>query len=287
MRTLTSAFVLLIGACGAPADDASSGAHPRVATAATPIAAPAAAPTASATGPWRARVAAELAALRRDAPALHAELATLQPARTRAGLLRFTTSSIHDPRVAAVFLDRIVNAREPEPVRAALVEALPRTGGLYADAAAELIASERSPLVRATYVHAARRAPADPALAIIERGLADADPVVTAEAARAAAAHPAGGRAAASLRAALGSADAMTRAAAARALGVLAVAGSEAALTARLADPAADVRLEALRALDRLAPGAVAGLDALARDPDPRVARLAARLAARAATATP
>lgn len=229
--------------------------------------------------PWRARVAAELAALD---PARRAELAAAQPQTTRAGGARFTTELVHDRRVAAVFLDRLARRSDDEATRAALAEALPRTGGLYADAVAELIATEPSALVRSIFVHTARRAPADHAIAILRRGFADSALEVRTEAARTTAAHAAGGRLASELRAALADSDPALRVEAARSLGILKIAIARADLERLLSDGVADVRLAALRAIDRIAPGSLAGsaaLAALANDPDDRVSRLAKKLA--------
>jgi len=119
----------------------------------------------------------------------------------------FTSDALHDPRAASVFLDRLSRGGESDEVRAALVEALPRTGGTYADAAIDLLANETSAMVRGSYVFAARRAPAAQAIVLIKRGLADAAPEVQAEAARSAAAHPSGKQLAPELRATLASSD--------------------------------------------------------------------------------
>lgn len=241
-------------------------------------------------GDWRARIAADASELRSSAPARYAELRRAAPQTTRARTLRFTTDLIRDPRVASVFLERLAEGSDTGEVRVALVEALPRTGGVYADAIGELIAGERDAAVRTAYVFAMRRAPAEHAIPVLGRGLTDEDPSVRAEAARSAAAHTAGARLAGELRAALSDADPVLRAEAARSLGILRVNGAQAELSARLSDATADVRLEALRALDRIAPGSLAGkpaLDVLAKDPDPRVSRLATSLAGRATTTAP
>ena len=278
MRALLASSLAVLAACAAPdtAPDPVS---------ATPLVAPA--PVASGVpGTWRDRVRVHAAELAAADPARSSTLRALAPARTRAGTPRFTDPAIHDPRAAAVLLQRLVDGGDPAPVRAALVEALPRTGGLYADAVRELVTAETSPEVRMAMVFSVRRAPAVDALAVIAAGLADRDGEVTAEAARAAAAQPDGARLAPALTTALAAADPSTRAEAARALGVLAISPATGALTALLVDAEAEVRLEALRALDRITPGALAGLPAvraLAADPDPRIARLATRLAAGAA----
>lgn len=184
--------------------------------------------------------------------AQEAELASLQPSVTRAGFLRFTTKAIHDPRAARVFLDRLESGAESEGVRAALVEALPRTGGEYADAIVELMAKERSPLVRAAYVHTARRAPALQAIAIAERGFVDSSPEVIAEAIRATASLADGAKLASSLRASLASSDATVRMEAARAIGILKIAIAKTELDALAFDASPEVRREAARATMRL-----------------------------------
>ena len=281
-KVATTLFTLLVAACATSEPTADRGtAEPLVissAPAPTPVA-----------GDWRTRIRAHVAELRTTNPTLHAELAQLAPAQTRAGFLRFTASAIRDPHAAAVFLDRLVNGGEREEVRAALVEALPRTGGLYADAVGELIATEPAASVRAAYVHSVKRAPAAEALPVLERGLADADPRVSTEAAHAVASHPDGIKLAAALRAALANPEVSTRTAAARALGVLRVTAAQPELLRLLTDPAADLRLESLRALERIAPGSMKGhatVAAMTVDPDPRIAQLVARITGRATTAT-
>jgi HEAT repeat protein len=184
--------------------------------------------------------------------AQESELANLQPSMTRAGFLRFTTKAIHDPRAARVFLDRLEVGTESEGVRAALVEALPRTGGEYATEVLELMAKERSPIVRAAYVHTARRAPAAQAIAIAERGLGDSSSDVVAEAIRSTASLPDGATLATRLRASLSSSDASVRMEAARALGILKIAIAKTELDALAFDSSPEVRREAARAVTRL-----------------------------------
>lgn len=250
--------------------------------AAPPVAPPAASPAPPVASPsqWRDRVKTDVATLAASSPERLAELTRLAPTKTRAGYVRFTSDAIHDPRAASVFLQRLSRGGEPEGVRAALVEALPRTGGVYADAAVELFAAEASASVRAAYVHVARRAPETHAIALMSRGLADRDAEVQAEAARSAASHPAGKRLAPELRAALASTSPEVRAETARTLGILKIAEARGELVARLSDSAADVRLEALRAIDRIEPAYVHSLPlaTLAKDDDPRVVALVTRL---------
>jgi hypothetical protein len=281
MKHAVSLVVCLFAACGVPED----GAAPVVRESAPLVTEHAPIASSSILGDWRARVAADLASLRADKPALLTELAQMSPARTRAGLLRFTTRIDADPRATAVFLDRLAQGGGSAAERAALVEVLPRTNGAFADALAELYAAEPDAEVRAVYAFSTRRAPEPYATSVIRTALADPSPVVQAEAARSAAAHPAGAKLATELEAALSSPDATTRAAAARALGIHQVGAAQASLTAKLDDADPEVRLAALRARERIAPGSLPAmkLRALASDSDPRVARLAAKLAGTAA----
>jgi hypothetical protein len=281
MSKLAPALVVLLACSGTEdkpvIESAPAATAVRAAAAALPV-------TATVAGDWRARVTADLAALRDTAPALLAELTSLAPQRTRAGHARFTSDALHDPRAASVLLDRLAAAHETEDTRVALAEALPRTGGVYADAVVDLLELERAAAVRAVLVSTARRAPADHALAILRRGFADGSNDVRAEACRTAASRADGAALADDVRGAFATGDATTRSEAARTLGILRIAAARDALLAALGDSSADVRLESLRALDRLAPGSLAphpALGALARDSDERVARLASSLAAR------
>jgi hypothetical protein len=216
-----------------------------------------------------------------------AELATLQPSRTRAGHMRFSTEAVEDPRATAVLVDRLRSRLEPEEVRIALAEALPRTGGTYGDVLVELLSFESSPHVRAVLVHAASRISVTDARAVIRAAVADDDDEVRATAMRTAAARADGGTLGDVLATGLGDRAAVVRAEAARSIGIHRASAASATLAGLLGDTSTDVRFEALRALDGVAPAllrAHPALPALARDPDPRIARLATDIAARPAT---
>ena len=265
-------IAILLAACSADESTAPAPQQP---------AAPA--PVVSTSANWRERIAADIATL--DA-ARKAELYALAPQTTRAGTARFTTEVINDPshahHVAAVFIDRLARQLDDEATRGALAEALPRTGGVFADAVAELVGQEGSQRVRAIYVHGARRAHrAELGVAIVRRGFADSSVDVRAEAARTAAALGGGNQLASELRTALADSDPSLRTEAARSLGILKIAFARDELGRALGDANADVRLEAMRALDRITPGSLAGTAAvtqLANDPDERVSRLAQKL---------
>lgn len=234
----------------------------------------------AAAGDWQSWVDAEVARLERERPDFAAQVLAMEPTVTRADTLRMTDPAVRDADAAPLLLHRL--QREDDPARrAALAEALPRTGGRYADALGDLLAAEGSELVREVLVASAWRAPAAEALPVIEAALGDASPQVRTAAAHTASRHPEGARVADALAARLADDAAPVRAAAARALGVHQV-DRAAALQPLLADADADVRLAALRALDRT--GAISSdsshVARLAGDPDPRVRRLATRLSA-------
>ena len=217
------------------------------------------APPAPATLTWRERVATEIA--------------TIDP-----------LDQIKRDQSAAVVIDRLAKKTDPEEVRVQLAEQLPRWGGVYADAIADLFIEENSALVRAAFVRSARSAPTDQAVSILRRAFADSAIEVRIEAARVSAQHAAGTRLAGELRNALAAAEPALRAEAVRSLGALRVEAAKEELVKALRDTNAEVRLEALRAVDRIAPGTLAGSTAvitLQSDPDSRVAALAKQLAVR------
>ncbi len=268
------ALIIVLAACGGTEDTT-------IENPGTPLKPAVTAPAQSVSADWRVRVAADVADLRTSDPTLLAELTAIAPQRTRAGILRFTTTPSADPRATSVFLDRLARGGGTAAERAAIGEVLARTTGTYADALVDLFAAERDASVRSAFVHSAKRATSGHAVTVIQRGLGDPAAEVQAEAARVASAHPSGLRLAPELRAALASSAPEVRSEAARALGILGVVSARGELVARLGDGAADVRLESLRALDRIAPGSIdaATLSSMSRDRDERISRLAVRLA--------
>jgi HEAT repeat protein len=212
---------------------------------------------------------------------------TLQPRTTRAGTLRFTGPALRDPAAAAILVERLQGGGESSEVRAALAEALPRTGGVFAAAAVELLRTESDVAVREALADALGRTDDRVAIDGLVHALADADARVRTAAARSLGSHPAGAAAIADLRAALGDKDEGVQLAAIRSIGSLRTADpdTDAALARLLDDARVDVRLNALRALGRIDPAYTRTLPQLTQlrsDPDGRVAQLANEL-----TATP
>lgn len=201
----------------------------------------------------------------------------LQPRKTRAKFLRFTTSAIHDPVVAEVFLERLASGSETPEVRAALVEALPRTGGDYADAVLGLYADERDASVRVAMIGAMRRAPRVQAREGILLGLDDRKAEVRAEAARVAGARPELTDLEEALT--LGASDpaAEVRSAAIRSLGLVGASDAADSVAHGLRDDDPKVRLEAIRSLRRLDPDGVANRVSALVDDDNDIVRSAAQ----------
>lgn len=230
-------------------------------------------------GEWQTRIEKDVADLQADSPRLWRTFNDIEGSATRPGFLRFRGSEIHHPKAASVFLTRYLNEREAE-ARLPLIEALPRTGGIYEDALVELMDSERDDTVRAMMVGVLGKGQTAKSVQGIVKGLGDSAVSVRLEAAVAAGRNANGARASDALQVALNDADASVRASAARSLGVLKVAAAGNALTARLSDDSADVRLQALRALSRIDAGAATRPEVarLTADPDARVRNVATKV---------
>jgi hypothetical protein len=233
-------------------------------------------------------VAAEATPSPSDGATVDADFAddvrTLQPRTTRAGTLRLTGPLVRRAEAAPILLERLVSGRESAAVRAALVEALPRTGGEFAAVLVDLLPNEDDVVVREAIAAALGRTDARSAIDGLRIALADTDAGVRAEAARSLGQHANGASALAELRAALSDADEATQLAAIRAIGALRQADPDvdAALAALLADKRTEIRLNALRALGRIDPAyarALPELSQLRRDADPRIAAVADELA--------
>jgi HEAT repeats len=217
--------------------------------------------------PWRERIAADLSSI--EAKQL-IEMMALPPASTTA-----------DPKLAAVILDRLARKADSEDVRVALTDALPKTGGRFADALADLFVDENSAKVRAAFV---RVTPNDQALAILRRAFVDPSVDVRVVAIKSSSTHTVCEQLASELRNTLSDREAVLRAEAARSIGALKIAAAREELVRALGDADPEVRLEAMRALDSISPGSLAGtaaVTALTSDPDTRVAALAQKLSTR------
>ncbi|MCA9711667.1 MAG: HEAT repeat domain-containing protein [Myxococcales bacterium] len=231
---------------------------------------------------WRPWVESEVDRLRRDRPE-HFDAVMGLPARTtRAGLLRLTGPLIRDPDSAPILLHRLLSRGESAEVRAAIVEALPRTTGDYSAALADLMALETEPQVRELIAFSLHRAQAPHAIDGLAMGLADVNAGVRAEALRSLGRRPDGSALAKEIAAALTDADERVAVEAARTLGNLQVATAKEALVAQLSASSAELRRHSLRALSRIDAEytrALPQLQSLRSDADPKVARVAETIA--------
>ena len=226
---------------------------------------------------WRVSVDDAVARLRTDDAQLAEALFAMQPRSTRAGTARFTGPLVRNPIAAAVFLDRLTAGDDvPSEVRAALVEALPRTTGPFGPAVAALLADEGDAQVRVAMVASLRTAEASSALAGLELGLADTDALVRITAARTAARRTDGVELEDALLAAAADAELEVKEEAMRSLGVLRIEAAKPLIAAELTAADADMRLAAVRALTRIDPSdAASRVGPLTTDADPRVAKAA------------
>lgn len=231
---------------------------------------------------WKASANERADKVRTDDPERFLAVNGLQPIKTRKGTPRFVGQAVRDPAAADVLLGRLAAGEEDPMIRAALVEALPRTGGDYGAELVAMLADETDADVRVVMVAALERADAASAHAGLVSALGDDDPIVRAEAARVASMRTDGTALAGELQLALEDETPQVRAAAARTIGVLQVADARDTLVSGLTDSDAAVRLQSLRAIGRIDPAYAASLPQLATlraDADARVANVADRLA--------
>ena len=234
--------------------------------------------------PSEAPHATEAVATAPSTPAPHATaLSDIGEARrARDGSLRFADEVVHDNPAAAAELLRRFDGEPDAEVRAALVEALPGTGGEWLDAVLLRFRSEPEARVRKAMVAIAPRAPEARASELVSLGLDDGEPSVRAEGCLAVGSlHVGAAGATARLVALLADGDARVRASAVRTLGLETAPGHFDAIAALLRDADAFVRLEVVRALGRLdrpRAAALPALQTLRTDPDGTVAGAAARL---------
>jgi hypothetical protein len=241
---------------------------------------------AAAEAEWQVRLQAAALEVWREQPELAAAAWSAEPMITRARFYRFTETWLSNPEATAVLLERLAHADEHHEIRAALVEVIGRSIGedktAWSAPLAGMFSQESSADVRASIAFEMRRAPIESAGSTLRLALRDGDASVRAEAMRSVAWREDGEGFAAEIAVGLSDADAEVRAAAARAAGWRGVQSLTGALEGALADGDADVRFNALRSIERLAPEQAVRLAAqsgLTEDADPRVARLAAKLA--------
>ena len=231
---------------------------------------------------WRVRTQASIILLWRTDADLFETVWTARTYRGRRGrILRFAEPLMETAEAAPALLERLLRTDEPAKVRVALVKLLV-TNGHAEDNLIGLMGAIDDPEVRLHVVHGFRRTSLDQAVAGLTLALQDPSPVVRAQAADSIGWRPDGAVMADALLGALDDPEEQPRAMVARALGWHGVEAAVEPLTLLLADEAPAVRLHALRSLDRIdseVARRLPALDALTRDPDSKVSRVAKRIA--------
>jgi hypothetical protein len=297
--SLSTSLALILLACGAPqhataspqdsgpslaATRGPSPTTPQVAAGSKPARTTPAARPAANNPPqvdWHARVAIAIEKLQKDAPELITQIEAMQPTRSGVDTLVFTQPELQDPRAAPILLRRLLAGADPVKVRAAIVDALPATGGDWQEGAAALVAVDSAPQVRKQLVEVMRYAgPAS--VHGLRLGFKDEDPEVNIAAARTAGFSKHGPELLPELYSSTFDSDWDLRAAAVQALGMLKLPQSRDVLVKALADESRDVRLQALLALESLDPEGLLELpelEKLAHDrKSHRIARKATQL---------
>lgn len=234
---------------------------------------------------WQQRTAIAIDTLQRDEPELYKKLHALRPNRKVGDEQQFTQAIAADPRAAPVFLQRLLNGKDPISVRLALVDALPATAGDWQEGVAALVAIDASPRVRKKLVETLRYVSPPHDIDGLRLAFHDEDPRVRAAATRAAGfARDGIGLFQEVVSMTFDDEDWDVRAAAVQTLGKFKQKVAWPTLQRMLGDPRKEVRLQALLALENIDADAarqLPQLDALARDKsDPRLAGVAKRLLA-------
>jgi len=214
---------------------------------------------------WRGRTALALAQMEERDPALYTRLLAVQPDRKVGAELLFSQPELAEPRAAPVLLKRLLNGDDPAPVRLAVVDALPATGGDWQEGAAALASLDASDLVRKKLVEMLRYVPPPHNIEALRVAFRDEEIAVRVAAARTTGFARDGIELYSELVAASFDEDWDMRAAAAQALGQLRVTAAWDHLVRLLSDPRSQVRLQALMSLERIDPVAVRRLPDLKR----------------------
>ena len=230
---------------------------------------------------WRVRTQASIVLLWRVDADLAETVWRAPTYRGRRGrIVRFAEPELDRVEAGPALIERLLRTDEPTPVRVALVKKL-ITIGLADEHLVGLMGAVDDPGARLHVASGLRYAAQQEALLGLTLALGDRDAAVRAEAASTVAWREDGALLSDALIETLDDPDDQTRAMAARSLGWLGIEAGAGPLTALLTDASAEVRLHALRSLGRIdseAARRLPGLDALTRDVDPKVARVARRI---------
>jgi hypothetical protein len=230
---------------------------------------------------WRERASLALAQMEERDPILYERLMTVQPNRKVGTELFFTQPDVSEPYAAPVLLKRLLDSKDPIPVRLAVVDALPTTGGDWQEGAAAWASLDGSQLVRKKLVEMLRYIPAQHAIKALRIAFRDEEDEVRIAAARTTGFVRDGIDLYPELIASTTDDNWDMRVAAAQALGQLRAKAAWDRLVRMLSDPHPQVRLRALLSLERIDPVAVRrlpDLTRLAKNHLPGLAGLARRM---------
>jgi len=214
---------------------------------------------------WRTRASLALAQMEERDPILYERLLTVQPNRRVGTEMFFTQPDVSEPYAAPVLLKRLLDSKDPIPVRLAVVDALPTTGGDWQEGAAAWASLDSSHLVRKKLVEMLRYVPPPASIAALRIALRDEEDDVRIAAARTTGFFRDGIDLYPELLASTTDDNWDMRVAAAQALGQLRVRAAWDRLVRMLSDPHPQVRLRALLSLERIDPVAVRRLPDLTR----------------------
>ena len=230
---------------------------------------------------WKTNIADEIRKLKNESPAELQELLQLKPRKTRANTLRFIDKRLQHPQAAIVLLWKYAQDETPSEEREALIEALSRTNGPYAEFLPTLWASEQDDTVRSRIVNISRRCPDEIASKILKLGFEDYSPLVRASAARTTGKIGRQTDLDTMLLASLNDTDTSVQVAAIRSVKLLNLVDAKGSLDQLLKSTNPAIRLEALYSMERLAPEMLLKRSELETDSDRDVAKAAKRFRSR------
>lgn len=211
-----------------------------------------------------------------------------EPAIARDKSLRFSDARLVNKEAAPLLAARLRDSQDKPEVKHALILALPKTKGQYAQTVLDLLQSEPDNSLRVDLVDSLRLS-TEPVLALkgLKLALTDKSPAVRTRAVFAIGRRPDGASLGALLITALSDSSPKVQSQSARALGNLSISEGFEALLPLLSHREATVRLEVLRAMARIdgeRAASLSELGTLENDLDSRVRTAAAKVLAKAYT---
>jgi hypothetical protein len=238
--------------------------------------------TAEAASDWAEEIAISASEIQASDADFYNGVLQADPIATRAGYPRFVGEWTRDERAAPLMLQRLLEGDDHPAVQAALVEALPRTGGEWDDAIAALWEETDSATVRRMMVLTLEEADANVAFNALRTAANSDDAEIRAAAVRAMTWRKDADRFTSVFIAGMQDRNDDVRSLAARASGLHKVEAAKRTLAGMLdSESRDDVRLTVLIALSQIDAEYARSLSAvtrLAQDADQKIARTAHRI---------